>query len=120
MEVGEPSVSPHLLNIQYRMHPAIAAFPSMAFYNGKLETGIDANDRRPPNGFAWQSMDFPIEFFNVEGAEQKHAANSYVNVAEVEKVERDMEERPDEQLGESSKNKVRSEGYALVYMGMFG
>ena len=59
------------------------------------------------NGYYWKGEARPCD--KGEGEEK-----------EVEKVERDMEERPDEQLGESSKNKVRSEGYALVYMGMFG
>lgn len=26
----------HMLTVQYRMHPAISAFPSMYFYEGKL------------------------------------------------------------------------------------
>ena len=33
MTAGHPI---HMMNIQYRMHPAISAFPSKEFYDGKL------------------------------------------------------------------------------------
>lgn len=33
MNAGYPV---HMLNVQYRMNPAISAFPSREFYNGKL------------------------------------------------------------------------------------
>ena len=37
-----------LLDTQYRMHAGIAAFPSKAFYGGKLQTGVSAAERPPP------------------------------------------------------------------------
>ena len=33
-------IIPEFLNIQYRMHPFIAEFPSGAFYNGRIKNGI--------------------------------------------------------------------------------
>lgn len=79
-------VRPHMLNIQYRMHPAIVTYPSKAFYDGQLGTGIDASDRPPPRGFNWPSRDFPIAFCNVTGTEHQHG-NSYANAAETCQVE---------------------------------
>lgn len=34
-----------MLDVQYRMHPAIAEYPSARFYEGKLKTGIAPEDR---------------------------------------------------------------------------
>ena len=33
-------VSPHLLDTQYRMHPALSEYPSTAFYEGLLKDGV--------------------------------------------------------------------------------
>lgn len=47
-------VPPCLLDIQYRMHPSLAAFPSDEFYAGKLLTGAQMALARPQlQGFAW-------------------------------------------------------------------
>ncbi|KAK3106772.1 DEAD-box type RNA helicase, partial [Teratosphaeriaceae sp. CCFEE 6253] len=73
----------HLLDTQYRMHPAISAFPSRTFYDGLLKDGKDMEAlRRKP----WHRSVLlaPYRFFDVQG--QQHAApkgHSLVNVAEV-------------------------------------
>lgn len=36
-----------LLDIQYRMHPAIAQFPSLRFYAGKVHSGVGEQERPP-------------------------------------------------------------------------
>lgn len=41
--------TPHMLDTQYRMHPAISAFPRQKFYGGLLKDGITAADRTKPN-----------------------------------------------------------------------
>ena len=41
------------LDTQYRMHPALAAYPSAAFYAGRLASGVGEDDRPPPRGIAW-------------------------------------------------------------------
>ena len=46
----ENRVEPWLLDTQYRMHPAIAEFPNLLFYDGKLKSGITAADRPAPRG----------------------------------------------------------------------
>ena len=47
---GAPAV---FLDTQFRMHPAIAAYPARAFYHGRLRNGVSAHDRPPPQGFDW-------------------------------------------------------------------
>ncbi|PNG93948.1 Regulator of nonsense transcripts 1, partial [Tetrabaena socialis] len=41
-------ISPMLLDTQYRMHPAISAFPSAFFYGGRLKDGVVAADKPAP------------------------------------------------------------------------
>ena len=41
----------YFLDTQFRMPPAIAAYPSRAFYRGRLGNGVTAHDRPPPHGF---------------------------------------------------------------------
>ena len=36
---------PVRLEVQYRMHPALSAFPSESYYDGKLTNGVAQNDR---------------------------------------------------------------------------
>ena len=43
-------LQPWLLDTQYRMHPAIAEFPSQLFYKGLIQTGLSAEDRPLPPG----------------------------------------------------------------------
>lgn len=74
----------HLLDIQYRMHPAISNFPSVTFYDGKLQDGPDmAKLRQRP----WHQSDLlsPYRFFDVQGM---HSAatkgHSLINYAELQ------------------------------------
>lgn len=73
----------HLLDVQYRMHPDISRFPSLTFYDGKLEDGPDmAKLRSRP----WHQSDLlsPYRFFDVQG--MQHSAtkgHSLTNYAEV-------------------------------------
>ncbi|KAJ5542691.1 Zinc finger CCHC-type [Penicillium sp. DV-2018c] len=74
----------HLLDIQYRMHPAISAFPSMTFYDGKLQDGPDMGKlcQRP-----WHQSELlsPYRFFDVQGMHSAAArGHSLVNYAELQ------------------------------------
>jgi|AntRauMFilla1563_2_1112583.scaffolds.fasta_scaffold484310_1 regulator of nonsense transcripts 1 len=53
------------IQVQYRMHPAIAAFPSYYAYNNELKNGISALDRPSPSGFDWPHRDVPVAFIPV-------------------------------------------------------
>lgn len=74
----------HLLDTQYRMHPAISSFPSATFYEGKLLDGANmAGLRQRP----WHSSDLlaPYRFFDVEGQQSSAPkGHSLINLAEVE------------------------------------
>ncbi len=54
-------LAPVLLDMQYRMHPLIAEYPSALFYKGKLKTGISAEERPLPQGVF--SSDSPVHNF---------------------------------------------------------
>ena len=58
------------LNVQYRMHPVISAFPSSYFYEGKLLDGITGAARPSPQGFPWPSQSSPLAFVHVVGNEE--------------------------------------------------
>ena len=55
----------HLLNTQYRMHPAISEFPSTTFYDGRLINGILPSDRQVPKGFCFPKKDKPVVFVSM-------------------------------------------------------
>ncbi|KAI8467725.1 MAG: P-loop containing nucleoside triphosphate hydrolase protein [Monoraphidium minutum] len=60
-----------LLDTQYRMHPAIAEFPSAHFYEGKLRSGVTAAQRPPARGVAWPAAGAPLAVLRVEGREER-------------------------------------------------
>lgn len=74
----------HLLDTQYRMHPEISAFPSTAFYDGKLR---DGPDMAPLRARPWHNSELltPYRFFDVQGLHQSAAkGHSLINVAELQ------------------------------------
>lgn len=78
-------VDPLLLDVQYRMHPAIAEFPSRQYYKGRLRSGTVGHARRAPRGVGWPISEVPVLFLPVEGTESNDG-NSYLNGAEAESV----------------------------------
>ncbi|SCZ89810.1 BZ3500_MvSof-1268-A1-R1_Chr1-3g01592 [Microbotryum saponariae] len=64
MEQGR---GPHLLSIQYRMHPHISAFPSAAFYQSRL---LDGEEMEKKTLQPWHSNSLfpPYMFFHVRNA----------------------------------------------------
>jgi len=55
-----------MLDTQYRMHPAIADFPSGAFYNGLLRSGVHPADRLPTRYWEWPSRASPVCFVDAQ------------------------------------------------------
>ncbi|KAJ5110215.1 hypothetical protein N7532_002860 [Penicillium argentinense] len=73
----------HLLDVQYRMHPAISQFPSATFYDGRLQDGPGmVKLRQRP----WHQSKLlsPYRFFDVQGMHQSAPkGHSLVNYAEI-------------------------------------
>ena len=57
------------------MHPAIAAFPSDTFYDGRLRDGVGAADRPAPSGIRWPDRQRPVTFLAVDGVERRARAD---------------------------------------------
>jgi superfamily I DNA and/or RNA helicase len=81
-----------LLNIQYRMHRNIAAFPSIQFYNGKLLNSPQSekylrNNTRDPFWKVYHddgSRRFrPLVLHNISNGIEKRNRTSYSNEIEV-------------------------------------
>lgn len=80
-------VAPHMLRTQYRMHPAIAAFPSDCFYQGAVDSGVRAAERPAPPGFSWPRAETPVAFLHTLGAGGESSEGvSKLNQAEAEVV----------------------------------
>ena len=79
--IAKNGIKPCLLDIQYRMHPAISMFPTDLFYAGKLSDGVTPHDRPPPRGFEWPRKDFPVAFIPVQGRETGSSSKSNMNEA---------------------------------------
>ena len=68
---------PDLLDRQYRMHPALAEWPSKAFYGGKVSSNPTPADRPPALGLPWPSKAtgmygrIPMAFVEMDGREQR-------------------------------------------------
>jgi uncharacterized membrane protein YgcG len=81
-------VKPHLLDVQFRMHPAVSRFPSDAFYGGRVRSGTPKSDRPAPAGFDWPLKGVPVAFVPVTGpsVREQRDGSSYVNPREAEAV----------------------------------
>ncbi|KAK9866541.1 hypothetical protein WJX84_006717 [Apatococcus fuscideae] len=64
-------LAPLLLDTQYRMHPAIAAFPSRTFYCGALLSHPTPAERPAPAGFKWPDSQRPVAFVESDGPERR-------------------------------------------------
>ncbi|XP_058090435.1 uncharacterized protein LOC131236918 [Magnolia sinica] len=75
----------HLLDIQYRMHPAISAFPNAKFYNGQLLDGPNVTDASYEQHYLQGSMYGSYSFIHIaDGREEMDdVGNSRKNMVEV-------------------------------------
>jgi len=67
-------VTPYLLDTQYRMHPALAEWPSRMFYDNRLVSQPLPSDRPAPKGLNWPNSEKPVLFVDcVNGREETRA-----------------------------------------------
>lgn len=83
-------IRPHRLEVQYRMHPALAAFPSSAFYDGALQNGVTVMERTfPTYTLGWPSVTKPMYFYHCSTSEEISGAGvSFINRGEANVVEK--------------------------------
>ena len=83
-------VRPTRLEVQYRMHPALAEFPSQTFYEGSLQNGVTLAERQMDHlNLPWPRKDMPLMFYHSAGGEEiSGSGTSYLNRAEALNVER--------------------------------
>jgi len=82
-------IRPVRLQVQYRMHPELTAFPSNTFYEGTLQNGVTISDRQYEGDFPWPNRGKPMFFFNLLGAEEISASGtSFLNRTEAAQVEK--------------------------------
>ena len=78
-----------LLQVQYRMHPTLSKFPSNFFYEGALQNGVNAEDRKLPVDFPWPQLDKPMMFYVASGQEEiAGSGTSFLNRTEAANVEK--------------------------------
>ena len=70
-----------MLQVQYRMHPALSEFPSNSFYEGTLQNGVTMAERLQPGlNFPWPQPDKPMLFYVQLGQEEiSITGTSYLN-----------------------------------------
>lgn len=88
--LADRGVEPVMLDIQYRMHPAIAQYPSYRYYGARLRSGVRGQKRLPPAGINWPEPQTPICFLPVEGRETSEGT-SFSNHAEIGAIETMLE-----------------------------
>lgn len=83
-------VKPHMLQVQYRMHPKLSEFPSNTFYSGNLQNGVNSDERIHSSiNFNWPNPSKPMFFYHVLGVEQfSSTGTSYLNQREAEFIEK--------------------------------
>uniref|UniRef100_A0A7S0NU20 Upf1 domain-containing protein n=1 Tax=Calcidiscus leptoporus TaxID=127549 RepID=A0A7S0NU20_9EUKA len=80
---------PIRLQVQYRMHPCLSAFPSNTFYEGTLQNGITADERLHESDFPWPNPNRPMFFYTCLGTEEvSSSGTSYLNRVEAANVEK--------------------------------
>lgn len=81
---------PIRLQVQYRMHPCLSAFPSYMFYEGTLQNGVTAPERlRKDVDFPWPVPTLPMFFFQNLGQEEiSSSGTSFLNRTEASNVEK--------------------------------
>lgn len=84
--------TPHMLDTQYRMHPAISEFPRNKFYDGLLKDGITAQDRHragiPSNPVVFWDTCGKAPETHVHSRFREDSGLTYANPGEIAYVEK--------------------------------
>ncbi|KAG0567437.1 hypothetical protein KC19_7G135000 [Ceratodon purpureus] len=75
--IQQCGVTPYLLDTQYRMHPAVAAWPSQTFYGGRLVSQPSPSDRPAPKGLTWPNTSKPLCFVDCVDGEEETTTEGY-------------------------------------------
>lgn len=71
------------------MHPELSQFPSNFFYEGSLQNGVCAEERKLRVDFPWPSPECPMFFLVTQGSEEiAGSGTSYLNRTEASNVEK--------------------------------
>lgn len=82
-------IRPFRLEVQYRMHPELSRFPSNFFYEGSLQNGVSAEERKLKIDFPWPIIERPMFFLVTQGQEEiAGSGTSYLNRTEAANVEK--------------------------------
>ncbi|XP_063718462.1 regulator of nonsense transcripts 1-like [Symsagittifera roscoffensis] len=83
-------IRPIRLQVQYRMHPSLSLFPSNVFYEGSLQNGVSAGERKNPQvDSIWPNAELPMFFYSSTGQEEiASSGTSYLNRTEAGYVEK--------------------------------
>ncbi|MCL7033940.1 hypothetical protein MKW94_007093 [Papaver nudicaule] len=80
----------HLLNVQYRMHPAISLFPNSEFYNKQISDAYSVQEGSYTKHLLQGNMYGPYSFINLshgrEGFDNKHSRNNMIEVAVISEI----------------------------------
>ncbi|XP_039171753.1 uncharacterized protein LOC104449996 [Eucalyptus grandis] len=85
----------HLLNIQYRMHPAISRFPTSTFYNNQIQNGPNVTSKSYRKCHLPWPMFGPYSFINIsigreEGGDDGHSLRNTAEVGVVSMILRNL------------------------------
>ena len=102
-----------MLDVQYRMSPAISKFPAGMFYNGKLQNG--QNVRSPTyTGDISILHQKPYTVIHVDGQESRASSGSYYNAQEAKAVLRLVQLVRDASLDVQMKNWASIEKIRII------
>ena len=81
---------PFFLDLQFRAHPKLAEFPADMIYGGRLRSGVTAQARPAPRGFAWPRLAVPLAFVETggyrDGCAESAESESKSNAGEAARV----------------------------------
>ena len=82
-------IRPIRLEVQYRMHPCLSAFPSFMFYEGALQNGVSSIEREKDLDLPWPDKSQPMKFWlNTGNEEMGSSGTSFLNRSEAQCVEK--------------------------------